>query len=345
MAQGLHIIKTSPPGKPCVWYVYAYRGGPQLLRKVGGSKPKITAEMLGEAKASLRRPESTGTLTGLIIGYRRFLDASDKADQTKADERIFIGRIEQEWSDTPIDILENRRFRAAVLDWRDANWQHQPRTADKVISQFARLLNHAVDRGDISVNVLAGVRTLYRATRADIIWTEEDIAKLAQHASRAVMQAVRLAACTGLRREDLVKLTWSAIGRDSIIWHTSKSRKRKRIAIPLLDETRALLAELPRREATDTVLTSTRGTAWTPDGLQASLFTARKAAGIDKHLHDLRGTFATRLTLASLSNERIDDILGWEAGTSSRIRKRYIDEASIVIDIAERLRNRPKTKV
>lgn len=48
-----------------------------------------------------------------------------------------------------------------------------------------------------------------------------------------------------------------------------------------------------------------------------------------KHLHDVRGTFATRLmTTTDLGNEEIASIMGWSPAEVERIRRIYVDDAA-----------------
>ena len=63
---------------------------------------------------------------------------------------------------------------------------------------------------------------------------------------------------------------------------------------------------------------------------------AKVAAG--KTLHDLRGTFATRLMRRGFEDREIDEILGWETGKSARIRRRYISRKAVVEAAIERMR-------
>lgn len=70
---------------------------------------------------------------------------------------------------------------------------------------------------------------------------------------------------------------------------------------------------------------------------------ARDKAGIEgKALHDVRGAFAVRVIRAGFQDREIDESLGWEAGKSQRIRRRYISRKAVVISAIERMwRNRP----
>ncbi len=129
--------------------------------------------------------------------------------------------------------------------------------------------------------------------------------------------------------------------------------------MPIVPGLRELLAELRtrvRKPGVETVLVGTRGHALMPDTLSTHFLAwrakANEGAGIwhrgadsdepdrTKTFHDLRGTFATRLmTLpgGSLSDEQIAGVMGWSAAQVSAIRKRYVDEAAIVVAIGQRI--------
>lgn len=140
--------------------------------------------------------------------------------------------------------------------------------------------------------------------------------------------------------------------------------KRYRVNLPRLPELDALLTELktrPRREGVETVLVNMHGKSWSPtgDGLNSSFDDARaKANGgkgifhleidpvtgeetkLAKRLHDMRGSFATRLMThptARLTDREIADLMGWSEAQVSEIRRRYVDDSAIVVALGRRL--------
>jgi integrase len=141
-----------------------------------------------------------------------------------------------------------------------------------------------------------------------------------------------------------------------------KSRGRKTQTIPLLGETAELLKEIKSHQAAVlaartrkfetgqrgrhrpppptpvTVLTSSRGLPWSAAGLEGGIIDVKSALQIDKHLHDARGTFGTRLRKAGLSASEIADVLGWDEKRVERLLATYVDRDSIVLEIAERIR-------
>jgi hypothetical protein len=60
---------------------------------------------------------------------------------------------------------------------------------------------------------------------------------------------------------------------------------------------------------------------------------------IKKHLHDVRGTFCTKLlTEADLTDREAADIMGWSPERVGAIRRVYVDQSSVISAIGERLR-------
>jgi integrase len=61
--------------------------------------------------------------------------------------------------------------------------------------------------------------------------------------------------------------------------------------------------------------------------------------GFDRHVHDLRGTFATRLMAAGFSDTEIALVMGWRAERIAAIRMRYVDRGRVARALAGRFVN------
>lgn len=149
---------------------------------------------------------------------------------------------------------------------------------------------------------------------------------------------IDLAAHTGLRRGDLIRLAWSHIGDDAIALTTGKSGHRRDAIIPLYDGLRAVLAGIPK--VSPTVLTNSWGKPWKADAIGNAVKRAKAAAGWadkDLHFHDLRGTAATKFYLANLRPREIAEIMGWQEETVERIIRRYVGRTAATRALIERL--------
>lgn len=353
MAQGPHIVSVRRAGKPVRYYVYAWRGGPVVHKQVGGTRPKLTGEIID--KISAARSQQGGyaaaeTIKGLIVAYRASPEWTKLAATTQSGWRPWLERIEAKFGKARVRVSNDRRIRGDILEWRD-QWADKPRSADMAIQVLSRVLSWGVNRGKLDKNHASGIEQLYDANRSEIIWTQEDFAAFAAKASPEVQEGVELAACTGLRRGDLVKVPWSAVGEHAIIWQTSKSRGKARIVIPILPETRTVLDAIKARHESEmagkppakrkplpeTILSNSRWQPWTAMGFGSRFNDAKVESGIKVNLHDLRGTFATRCMIAGLTDQEIADILGWNTKDVAMIRVRYVDQARVVVAMAQRI--------
>ena len=368
MSTGAHLVKKKLAGG-IAWYVYAWRGGPQVLKSDGPSKPRLLPATLKAIVAAQERRAAPqqATLRSLIRAWRS-LDPnrpsspewSKLAASTKKTWGSALDRIEDKWGNVPLAVFNDPRTKAKVVDWRDSR-ADTPRAADIGVTVLKALLKFGTLRGKVLTNVATDIPRLYQGgDRAEIIWTDDEIArftaKALENGTPAVSDALRLAAMTGLRREDLVTLTWQQVGSSAIGKKALKrSRgKRRHATIPRVPELDALLEELrarPRLDDVETVLVDDAGAQWSPDRLTKAVNRVRdildivhvdEESGIrrKKHLHDARGTFVTKLIISKpCTDQEVADVMGWSPQQVTQIRRVYVDQAAVVVAIGRR-RNR-----
>jgi len=365
LSTGAHIVRKKLRGG-IAWYVYAWRGGPQVLKSDGPTKPRLspaTLKAIVAAQESRAAPEED-TLRSLIRAWRS-LDPSRPsspewsklAATTKKTWGSALDKIEDKWGDVPLTVFNDPRMKAKVVDWRDSR-ASTPRAADIGVTVLKALLKFGTLRGKVLTNVASDIPALYQGgDRAEIIWTDDEIARFTLKASEmgnpAASDGLRLAALTGLRREDLVTLTWSQVGEAAIGKKALKrSRgKRRHATIPRVPQLDLLLTELKARRRQDgvqTVLVDDEGARWSPDRLTKAVNRVRDILDIvfidaetgvrrKKHLHDARGTFVTKLiTSKPCTDQEVADVMGWSPQQVSHIRRVYVDQAAVVVAIGGR---------
>lgn len=322
-----------------VTYWYAWRGGPRLDGSPGS--PEFLASYAQAIRG--RITPTAGTLRALVARYKASPEWARMAANTKREWSRWLDRIAEDKDKLAIGAfsfaaLSDPDVRGPLLEWRD-QWAATPRSADYAVQVLSRVLSWGENRRLLKINAASGIDDLYVNNRADVIWTAEEIAAFtAQAASPEVGFILRLACLTGMRREDLARLEWGHCNDVAIALPTGKSGGRKNATVPLLAETKLLLAEIRAQQALrgfelGRVLTNTRGKPWTPSGLTHAVGGFVEG----KRLHDARGTFGTRLRLAGLTAPEIADVLGWEEKRVVRLLATYIDRDTIVRAIAERI--------
>ena len=104
-----------------------------------------------------------------------------------------------------------------------------------------------------------------------------------------------------------------------------------------------------RGDGVETVLVNPAGQAWHLDTLSEEVARVAQKAGIvhvdeetgarkRKHLHDVRGTFATCLmTVTDLTDAEVAAIMGWLEEEVSRIRRIYVDDVARTVALGRRI--------
>lgn len=317
--KGIHKVRKRLANGQVRFYFYAWRGGPRIEAEPGTRE--FTAEYIRLTRARAEaRPKLD--ISELIRRYVRSPEYRSLARKTQIDYERVLGAIEKEFHDLPLAAVEERGSRALFIEWRNS-MSDRPRSADLAMSVLRRILSYAQDHELILRNPVLDVKKLWSGSRADIIWRDEDIAKVIASAPGPIVDALTLAMWTGQRQGDLLRLTWSSYDGSHISLRQSKTKAlvRFKVAKPLKD----MLDAKPRSNCV-TILTNSRGEPWTSDGFRASWSKALKQCGVEGlTFHDLRGTFITVAHRAGSSYAQIAEVSGHSERHCERIiRQHYL---------------------
>lgn len=320
-------------------YVYAWRGGPRVKFEGEIGTPEFW-KAYHETLETHRIPDRK-TLHSVIVRYRASSQFEGLAASTKKNWRPWLDRIDDYFGKVLTRNFDRTdKVRPSIRKWR-GKWADTPRTADYGMQVLSRVMAYAVDPlGELGSNPCDGIKTLYKGNRADIVWTDADIAKVKKAATLETGWAIDLAAHTGLRAGDLVRLSWTHVGDDAIILRTGKSRGKTEAIVPLYADLRAVLRGIPKRSTA--ILTNSRKRPWTTNGLASRIADAKNAAwpeGCDLHFNDLRGTAATKFYLAGFTVREIAEMMGWEEASVDKIIRRYV---SLTAALKDRIRKLSK---
>ena len=209
--KGINSVRKRLADGSAKTFYYAWKSGPPL-RGEPGSREFIAS--YNEAVAR-KVGSPSGVLLSLLQQFQASQDFTDLADSTRRSYIALIKRIEKKFSDFPLSALKDRRARGIFKDWRDAiAVSSGRRQADYSWSVLARVLSWGVDRGIIAGNPCERGGRLYRASRKEKIWTDDDEASFLKHApahlhlalltgavDRAAARRPSPAAVVGLRRK------------------------------------------------------------------------------------------------------------------------------------------------
>lgn len=256
----------------------------------------------------------------------------------------FADRIINDLGDLPVRALSAKGAVALLTEWRDG-YSATPRAADYGIQVLRRILQIAVNREILTRNPAANIESIYKADRSDVIVSADELSAICLNATPCASKAIRLAAALGIRRGDLISLRWDQVKEHHIELHTEKSRGQTFVIAPLIGDGEQVIAKLrdERRRTLQSgqipsayVLTTEKGTPWKPASLTQAFSRAAEKAGIEKSLHDLRGTAVTRFITEGFSPQETATFVGWEEEHVQRIIKRYVSPRKVALDAIAR---------
>lgn len=201
-------------------------------------------ELLAAYAAKTAISRGGDTIRFLVKLYREVPEGLQAlAPTTRAQWVRWLDRIEADLGDFPLKLLKAKGARRTLTEWRD-RFASTPRQADYAIQVLRRVLAVGVEREVIADNPAVGIKQLYRANRADVVLSSDELEAVLAKATPHARYAIRLAAATGLRRGDLVALRWDQVLGNRIELNTGKSRGRTFVIAPLVEDGAAVIEEL-----------------------------------------------------------------------------------------------------
>ncbi|MGH1575013.1 tyrosine-type recombinase/integrase [Methylobacterium sp. P31] len=301
--KGLNSKRKRLADGSCRTYYYAWKGGPRLMGEPG------TPEFMASYQEAVSRHSQIreDTLLSVLRSFQASTAFTSLSEATRRDYIRHIKNVEVAFGDLPLGALTDKRTRGEFLAWRDRLAVRSPRGADYGLAVLARTLSWARDRGLVLANPCERGRRVYRASRADKVWSDDDEARFLASAPAHLHLPLILALWTGQRQGDLLRLPWAAY--NGAVIRLTQQKTGARVQVPVGAPLKADLDALPR--TSEVILLNSDGRPWTSDGFRASWRKACLAAGIrELTFHDLRGTAVTRLAQAGCTCPQIATLTG-----------------------------------
>lgn len=340
-------------GSPCIW------SGAAATRILAEDAERGAAREIAEKYSAAAHPRAMRGFVGrLVDDFKASAEWAELAPKTRRLWGDHLDGIKDVFGDTSLVAIQRKGARKHIKAWHKG-MEETPRKANTALTVLVRLFEYGLEVEDLERNPAAGMARLDEGEgRAGIVWTDEEFAALLavrDKAEKSILgpartRALKLEWLTGLRREDLIRLTWAEVDLigGMIRRTTLKSGRKKRIArIAITPELRGLLKEFPKVAAQ--VVTSEEGGVYaSPDSFSSSVRTAFDTADIRtqtdadfpegrrKHLHDMRGTRASKLFAAGATDAEAEVFFGWAPGAGAKMRGVYGDPEMIAQGAAKR---------
>jgi hypothetical protein len=358
---GAHRRTRERPGRfAIIWSAWRGKGAPGIAYITAPTKDEALAleraqeAQIAKAYADARAGMPTlDSVAGLLAAFEAHPEFLKLADSTRTlwsaairDMKRSVGRMET-------IALRARGAAGAIRRWRDGEAKARgAKAADTRLAVLKRALNVCRSEGLVDVNPALGISSTYRSDRSALIWEAPEREAYAAEIRRrrieaeaiadpinrrrrleslqAAEDAVEIACWTGMRREDLSVFSRAWLRQGAIVYEPRKSSRRaqtkghapRTVIVPVFP---ALEAVLERRLQGDCpwILTSSKGARYTPGALGHLVADIARAAGVERTLHDCKGTFVTHMLELGMSKQDVADMVDWSVDEVETIAKRY----------------------
>ncbi|WP_135210398.1 hypothetical protein [Vitreimonas flagellata] len=245
-------------------------------------------------------------------------------------EKNPVAGLTKVWSTDRSELILEAQHVAKFLDWVkrqiDDVWANEPPCVTEVVNG-KRYLKKRDGRPRLNTKRIAQITRL-----------------------AAARDTVLLAINNGMRRENLALHTFAERQGSALAYTALKGARRAKTAGKKRRVTVVPVFEIPamvyarRWEATGAsspwVITSARGAPYTPGALGELVNESLAAAGVERTLHDCKGTFVTTMRTMGFSNAEVAEMVDWSEDDVDAIARRYVSAPAIANAMIERMKRR-----
>lgn len=296
------------------WFIDYYFEGRRIREGVGASK------RLAERALAARRGEiAQGRFKLQEVKRSPHFEAAAKEYLAWAQDNLrgwrkqqtplghlrafFAGRTLREITPWLIERYKQERGKALVR-----KRPIRPPTINRELACLKRLFNLAMQWGKVESNPVRAVKFFREDGRRERVLTPAEIGKLLEACTDHSRPFVLLALHTGMRRGEILGLTWDHVDLAQGVVTLTRTKNGKVRRVPLNDVVRDTLRRLPR-----TGLYVFGGERPYGDIKTAWRAACRRAGLTGVRFHDLRHTWATYAVLGTGDLRTVQEIGGWSS--------------------------------
>ncbi|WP_417783846.1 tyrosine-type recombinase/integrase [Terasakiella pusilla] len=309
-------------------YYYDRKTGKRLHSPYGTPEFALEVQRIREETTDEQARVKKGTLKALIFDYQASLEFAALADRTQKDYRGYANDLERAGGLVLADLKAPH-----ITGIRDSIARKRTKDrANRVRSFLSILFNWGIPHGHIAENPAAVVPSLKKSKKekrkqANRPWKEQEYRNFLDYTYPEMRTAIALAAATSLREQDVIRIPWSAVQDDWIIWVHDKNLEP--IQVPISDELKIVLDQSEKKA--ETIVMGIRGRSYAGcDGFRTNFNKERNRLaelgliGKDCTFHGLRHTILTIIADEGGSESEIMAVSGHQS--ESQV-KRYTKNA------------------
>lgn len=293
------------------WYIDYYYQGRRIRECIGTSKRRAQKALdarkgeIVQGRFKLQEVRPSPLFPDAVSAFLRW--AQDNRRSWTRDQHLVKSLL---------TFFQGKRLNE-VTRWLVQKYKHErlqtmihgrslaPATVNRELSTLRRIFNLAIEWGQAVENPAARFKALPEPPRQEHIFTPEEIQRLLGAASPHLRDIILLALNTGMRRGEILTLTWDQIEWDRrtlLLTHTKNGRARR---VPLNPVALEVLRREPRTGP------YVFGGDHPPKSVRTAFHAAIQRAGLRPcWFHDLRHMAATYMIHGGADLATVKEILG-----------------------------------
>lgn len=196
---------------------------------------------------------------------------------------------------------------------------YEPKTLNGQLHFVKALFKFAVEENYLTENPAQKIKPFRETKPAEAVsyWEKHEVRKILAEAKPAYRDAFEFLYHTGLRKGELMNLTWSDVdltGKSPVIKIQAKKdwdpKTLKRRIVPLNARATELIHRQKRSKTSQYVFTAPEGGQIHRDRIYHEIKRALDVLGLEGDVHKWRHTFASHLVMAGVGLETVSKLLG-----------------------------------
>ena len=298
------------------WWIDVRIKGKRIRRKIGPDQE--TAELVvKDLQVKAAKGEYLGIMEERKVRFEAFArkDYTKWAAANKSSTSLARDKVTIEKHLIP---FFGKKYLAAVTskhleDYKTGRaGQVSPRTVNRELDTLKSIFSRAVEWGYLRAHPGQGVKKLKFQKQPPAYLTTEQLERLLTACEHPhwLHAFVALAAYTGMRKSELLRLQWQDVDLGKRVLTVRDTKNNEFRVIPLNQRVCEVLKRHPRHLQSDLVLARPDGAAAYQD-LRKSFERALARAGLPRiRIHDLRHSFASNLVSGGISLAVVRELMG-----------------------------------
>ncbi|MBI4064576.1 MAG: tyrosine-type recombinase/integrase [Elusimicrobia bacterium] len=300
-----------------IWYLDYSLGGRRIRKRLGKSK-KLAELAKADVEVKLERSEIG--FANKDVGLKEFI--GEYLNYSKANKSANTFDRDRRTLKTFYEFVKAERLTAVTVTKIEAyktfrqNAGAKPATVNRELNSIKAMLTKAVAWGYLAKSPAQSVKKFKEPKRQVRYFTKEEIQKLVENAQSPRLAAiVQILAYTGLRRSELVHLTWDDLDFKKKLlvvqakngWQPKDYEVRH---IPLNDRLLRVLREVTRN-GSPYIFPNISGATLIGNLLSRDFRRLAKRCGLkNTSIHSLRHSFASHLVMQGVNLYTVQKLLG-----------------------------------